>query len=109
MCHDGDLARKEGPLMFTPRGPRPTRIRVTDAERHALEAVVHRPTAAHQLVVRAQIVLAAANGLNNAQIARDLQIGLDMARLWRRRWLDTAPSDPEAPLDVVARLSDLPR
>jgi transposase len=95
--------------MFTPRGPRPTRIRLTDAERHALETWVHRPTATHQLVVRAQIVLAAADGQNNAQIARDLRISLDTARLWRQRWLDTAPTDPEAPLDVAARLSDLAR
>ena len=96
-------------MLFCPRGPRPTRIRLTQAEQQALEALVRRPTTAHQLVVRGRIVLAAADGLNNAQIARDLKVSLDTARLWRQRWLDTAPAVDSEPLPVVARLSDLPR
>jgi putative transposase len=81
---------------------------LTDGERQALETLVQRHTTAHQLVVRARIILAAAAGQNNAQIARDLRLSLDTPRLWRQRWLDTAPADDAAPA-AAARLSDLPR
>src|SRR6266516_4665550 len=105
----GATVERRLPLMlFTPRGPRPPRIRLTEGERQALEALVQRPTLAHQLVVRAQIILAAAAGRNNAQIARDLRLSLDTPRLWRQRWLDTAPAEGAEPL-AAARLSDLPR
>jgi putative transposase len=82
---------------------------LSDRERQALEALVQRQMIAHQLVVRARIVLAAAAGRNNAQIARELRVSLDTARLWRHRWLETAPTDSAAPLAAAARLSDLPR
>jgi len=82
---------------------------LTEAERQALERLVQRHTTAHQLVVRARIILAAADGLNNAQIARDWRRSLDTPRLWRQRWLDTAPADGAAPPPPAARLSDLPR
>jgi putative transposase len=96
-------------MSFFPRGPRPTRIRLSQEERQALETLVHRHTTAHQLVVRARIVLAAADGLNNAQIARQFAVSLDTARLWRQRWLSTAPAEEAEPLAAAARLSDLPR
>ena len=48
-------------------------------------------------------------GRNNAQIARQLAVGPDAARRWRRRWLETAPPDPAAPPPVGARSEDLPR
>ena len=96
-------------MSFLPRGPRPTRIRLTEPERQALQTLVHRHTTAHQTVVRARIVLAAAAGRNNAQIARELRVSLDTARLWRQRWLETAPTDGAEPLEVAARLNDLPR
>jgi putative transposase len=96
-------------MAFTPRGPRPTRIRLTAGEQQALETLVHRHTTAHQLLIRAQIVLAAATGLNNAQIARQFRVSLDTARLWRRRWLESAPTDGAEPLAAAVRLSDCPR
>jgi putative transposase len=82
---------------------------LSDPERQALEALVNRQQIAHQLVVRARIILAAADGLNNAQIARDLRLSLDTPRLWRQRWLDTAPAGEAEPLPAARRLSDLPR
>ena len=33
------------------------------------------------------MILAAAEGKNNTQIARDLHISGDTVRTWRRRWL----------------------
>jgi putative transposase len=95
--------------MTPPRGPKPPQITLTLAERQALEALIRRPSTPQQLVLRARIVLACAAGLNNAQIARELAVGIDAPRLWRRRWLETAPADPEAPQPVADRLQDLPR
>jgi transposase len=95
--------------MSPPRGPKPPPITLTPAERQALEALRRQHSAPQQLVLRARIVLACAQELNNAQIARELAISIDAARLWRRRWLITAPVDPEEPVDVAARLQDWPR
>jgi putative transposase len=96
-------------MMSPPRGPKPPLITLTSRERQELEALIRRPSSPQQLVLRARIVLACAAGLNNAQIARDLAVGIDAPRLWRRRWLTTAPADPEAPLAVMVRLRDAPR
>jgi FixJ family two-component response regulator len=38
------------------------------------------------VVLRARIVLAAAQGHANVQIASDLGINVDTVRLWRDRW-----------------------
>jgi putative transposase len=56
----------------------------------------------------ARIVLAAANGANNCQIARDLDVSLDMVRRWRERWLVLQPAALDD-LPVVERLTDAPR
>jgi putative transposase len=97
------------PPMTPPRGPRPTRVCLTDAERQELDTLVRRHTTPQQLALRARIVLAAADGFNHAQIARQEGVSLDTARLWRRRWLATAPADASAPSPVATRLRDLPR
>jgi putative transposase len=96
-------------MMTLPRGPKPAMIILTSAERQALETLVQRPSTPQQWALRGRIVLACAAGLNNTQIARQLAISPDAVRLWRRRWLETAPGDPAAPPDVGARLVDLPR
>ncbi len=95
--------------MSPPRGPKPPSITLTPVEHQALEALLRQHSASQQLVLRARIVLASAQGLNNAQVARDLAISIDAARLWRCRWLATAPAAPEEDPDVAARLQDLPR
>ena len=96
-------------MMTPPRGPTPPLIALTPCERQELEALIRRPSTPQQLVLRARIVLACARGLNNAQIARQLAVGIDVPRLWRRRWLATAPANPEAAPPVTARLHDLAR
>jgi len=98
-------------MMTPPRGPQPPLITLLPSERQELERLIRRPSMPQQLVLRARIVLSCAAGLNNAQIARELSVGIDAARLWRRRWLETAPADPEAEPGgaVAARLQDLPR
>jgi transposase len=90
------------------RGPKPTLIELTDAERQALEALTRRHTTPQQLALRARIVLAAAAGANNGQLARQLDVSVDMARRWRERWLVLQPVSLEE-LPVADRLSDAPR
>ena len=88
--------------------PSPARLDLTAEERAALEALVRRHTAGQQLVLRARVVLAAADGLNNCRIARALGVALETVRLWRRRWLDFA-GVALADLSVSERLADAPR
>jgi putative transposase len=73
-----------------------------------LEGLVRRPSAAQQVVLRARIILAAADGANNAQIARSLSVDVETARLWRGRWLGLR-AVPLAELSVAERLEDAPR
>jgi putative transposase len=90
------------------RGPKPPTIELTDAERQALDELIRRHRTPQQMALRARIILAAAEGQNNAQIARRLGVSLDMVRLWRERWLILRPASLED-LPVADRLSDAPR
>lgn len=60
---------------------------MSDEERSALQALT-RPTMPVRTVVRARIVLAAAEGASNAAIAAGLRVHVDTARKWRRRFCD---------------------
>jgi putative transposase len=91
--------------MPVPRGPRPAAVSLSAAERQALEALARRPSTPQQLALRARIILAAADGLNNTQIARQFGTNAEMPRRWRARWLASLPAHPDAPLDVAARLA----
>ena len=90
------------------RGPKPPMVVLTDAERQALGELVRRHSTAQQIALRARIVLAAAEGKNNAQIVRQLGVSIDMVRLWRERWLALQPASL-TDLPVADRLSDAPR
>lgn len=90
------------------RGPKPPMIELAPATRQGLEAFVRRHNAPQQLVVRARVVLGAADGANNAQLARQLGVSLDLVRLWRNRWLGLAAL-PLDELSIEERLSDVPR
>src|SRR5215216_3275386 len=89
-------------------GPRPPSVELTDEERRELEALARRHKTGQQLADRARIVLRAADGLNNSEIARELALEPDTVRLWRRRWLSVSGVALEE-LDVADRLSDAPR
>jgi transposase len=56
------------------------------AERAELESLSRRATAPHRMVLRARIVLLAAGGAGNSEIARRLGTCEDTARKWRRRY-----------------------
>jgi putative transposase len=83
-------------------------IDLADGERQELERLARRHATAQQLALRANIVLAAAAGANNCQIARQLDVSLDMVRRWRERWLACHAASLED-LPVAERLTDAPR
>jgi putative transposase len=89
-------------------GPLPPPVELAADERHALEALVRRQTAPQQVAMRARIVLLAADGLNNSQIARHLDLEADTVRLWRQRWRGLQ-GVALADLSVEDRLTDAPR
>src|SRR3954465_13688291 len=89
-------------------GPRPPAVELTDEERRELEGLARRHKTGQQVADRARIVLRAADGLNNSEIARELALEPDTVRLWRQRWLSVSGVALED-LDVADRLSDAPR
>ena len=89
-------------------GPRPPAVELTAEERRDLEGLARRHKTGQQVADRARIVLRAAAGLNNSEIARELALEPDTVRLWRQRWLSVSGVALED-LDVADRLSDAPR
>lgn len=90
------------------RGPKPPVVELSPDERRELEGLVRAHRTPQQLALRARIVLAAADGLNNTQIARELGVDADTVRLWRVRWLGLQPVNLED-LSVAERLADAPK
>ena len=62
------------------------RITLTGSQHRELTRMTRAGRTEQRLVTRAEIVLAAAAGESNAQIARRLGICEDTVRKWRRRW-----------------------
>jgi transposase len=89
-------------------GPKPPAVNLTEEERRDLENLVRRHSTRQQIALRARIVLAAAEGKNNAEIAGGERIDVQTARRWRDRWLDLQPI-PMSELGAEERLEDLPR
>lgn len=90
------------------RGPKAAPLSLSEKERGALEKLVRRHSTAQQVAVRGRIVLAAAEGKGNSEIAREVGLGVDRVREWRMRWisLQTVPLEE---LPAIERLSDVPR
>jgi hypothetical protein len=61
-------------------------VQVTVKGRRKLVRIVRAGTSPQRLVLRAKIVLAAADGQANAQIARDLGCSVAVVRTWRGRF-----------------------
>jgi putative transposase len=87
---------------------RATPIVLSDKEQEGLEQITKRHRSEQQQVLRARIVLAAAQGNSNAQIARELTVHVDTVRLWRDRWAGLQGVDLQT-LSVSERLRDAPR
>jgi len=71
-------------------GPKPLPISVTEAQRHALQALLNKASEEHTLVLRAHIVLMAEQGHSTRHIARFLHVSEDTVADWKQRWRDTA-------------------
>jgi len=74
-------------------------IVLTERQQRLLRARARRASGEHRDVLRARIVLAAAAEASNAAIGRDLGVGVDTVRKWRRRFAE----------DGVDGLRDRPR
>ena len=77
--------------------PAAVAIELTDEERAQLERWARRRTTAQALALRSRIVLLAAAGLKNTEIAEQLGTGRPMVTKWRNRfaehrWMASATS-----------------
>jgi transposase len=63
-----------------------TRLMVSPIVRHELERWVRDPNMPRKLVLRARIVLGAADGLSNSELARQLETSRPTVIHWRRRF-----------------------
>ena len=66
----------------------PLAIELTDDERAQLEAWARRRSSAQALALRSRIVLAAADGPNNTEIAERLGIARQLGAKWRNRFAE---------------------
>ena len=66
----------------------PVGIELTDDERARLQAWARRRTSAQALALRSRVVLLAADGLNNTEIAERLGVHRPMVRKWRGRFAE---------------------
>lgn len=80
----------------------PVTITLSEADKQALEKLVNRRSTPQQIAQRARIVLKAADGQNNAEIARTLGISIKMVRQWRCRWVELTGQS----LPLTERLQD---
>ena len=77
----------------------PYRIVLDEEQRQTLESLARSYTLPYWQVVRAQMVLMAAEGLGNDEIARRLNCRREVVSQWRKRFFEQG----------VAGLEDLPR
>jgi putative transposase len=87
---------------------RATQVVLSEKEQEGLVQLTKRHRSEQQQAQRARIILAAAPGNSNAQIARELQIHVDTVRFWRDRWVGLQGIDLET-LSLAERLQDAPR
>jgi predicted ArsR family transcriptional regulator len=66
----------------------PFAVRLTTTQRWVLEGRLRRPTAQQREVLRARIVLAAADGEQNIQIAGRLGVAVNTVSKWRKRFVE---------------------
>jgi putative transposase len=85
-----------------------TKVILSKKEQEGLVQITKRHRSEQQQAQRARIILAAAQGNSNAQIARELHIHVDTVRLWRDRWVGLQGIDLDT-LSVAERLQDAPR
>jgi putative transposase len=87
---------------------RATLVRLREEERAALLQVTKRRKSEQQLVLRAQVVLAAGEDKSNVTIAQELSVSVETVRRWRNRWVAWQDIDLKD-RGVEERLADAPR
>ena len=65
-------------------------IELSDRQQRILQQLLRRQSSSQRLVRRVNIILAAADGSNNEQIAKRLGLHRESIRHWRERWLSAA-------------------
>ena len=103
-CAVAPYAERNVPRCVVPNRRRSS-LQRPSATNSSASSVAIRP---HSNLPCAQIVLAAAAGANNCQIARQVDVSLDMVRRWRQRWLVCQAATLED-LPLTERLTDAPR
>jgi transposase len=63
-------------------------IELSEEEEHVLRGVLRTPSVSQQQALRARIVLRAAEGVSNTQIAREVGVSLPTVGLWRRNFCE---------------------
>jgi putative transposase len=81
---------------------------LSGTERAELERLVRAHTTGQLLARRARVILAAAAGLSNSDIARLVPLDVEAVGVWRRRWAALA-AVPLDELSMAERLADAPR
>ena len=66
--------------------PQAIAIAISSRQKNILEQITRRTTNPYRLVRRAQLILLAAEGVNNSKISQQLQLHRNQVRLWRQRW-----------------------
>ena len=61
---------------------------LSDSEKAALEGVARKYTSPYYQVVRAKVILLAASGLRNDQIAAQVSLPRQMVSKWRKRFFE---------------------
>jgi len=77
----------------------PYSIKLSGAERSQLESLARKYTSPYIVVVRAKMILMAAQGLRNDQIAHSLSLPRQIVSKWRKRFFE----------ERLAGLEDEPR
>jgi transposase len=88
--------------------PKAQVVILSKIERQGLEKLIRRHQVGQQTALRARLVLAAAGGETNEEIAQVNQVTSETVRLWRNRWVklqDLSLDD----LSIEERLADAPR
>jgi transposase len=88
--------------------PKAQIVTLSEMERQGLEKLVKRHQVGQQVALRARIVLAAAGGEKNEEIAQENKTTSETVRLWRNRWVSLQDISLDD-LSLEDRLQDAPR
>ena len=77
-----------------PRGSKLASLTLTDEQQNQLQGIAQSATLPYALVVRARIILASAEGLTNAAVAKRVGVTPHTVGKWRRRFPSPCPCGP---------------